>query len=193
MPCAGCQKRRAERERISASLEDLKTLGASDDVFVIADGAIRKLRAAEWNLDTIKLLVFVPESFTPVCASEIGALQFWYERFAELGCEVIVCCPDGPQKIAEWYSSEESLSAFKGRTFSSFMLPLSLGLIDDGRCRRASVFVMPDGEMVRQEHFDKVGRSFEELHRMLYAYTTDSYCAEGWKSPAGGFLTKDNG
>ncbi len=158
---------------------------------MISGNSIRKMTAPQWGIDTHKLLVFIPEAFTPVCATEVGALDFWYDRFQELGCEVIVCCTDSPHRMVEWYNHEEAFTRRKFRTFSSYLLPLNLGLIEEGRAKRASVFITTAGEIIKQEHFAKVGRSFAELHRMLYGYTTASYCAEGWQSPADGFLIKE--
>jgi hypothetical protein len=45
-----------------------------------------------------------------------------------------------------------------------------------------------DGQVVKQEHFTNVGRSFAELHRTMYAHSTGNYCGEGWTSPEDGFL-----
>lgn len=186
MPCTSCQES-AEAKR-AAKQQDAALPMMANDIQVVDHNQVRPFEQSDWPADKHKLIIFYPETFTPVCASELGALNQWIPAFAELGCEVIAACTDPVQAIADWYIQEPLLAALKCLTFSSYLLPNRLGLVDHGRAKRASVFVMTDGEIVKQEHFGKVGRSFEELHRQMYGYTTDSYCAEGWQSPADGFL-----
>lgn len=162
---------------------------SSNDITVVVDNSIRKFEANDWSNDNHKLLIFIPQAFTPVCQTELGAMNDWYDEFAKLGCELIAVCTDPAGMLLDWQRAELALNNPKYKTFSSYLLPNRLGLLDTGRSKRASVFITKDGEVVKQEHFNKVGRSFAELHRMLYGYTTDSYCSEGWISPGDGFLT----
>lgn len=137
-----------------------------------------------------KLIIFYPKSNTPVCETEMGALEQWKPKFEELGVQVIAATIDFVPIIKQWFTSEDLLKNATYPVLSSRMLPQRLGLLrSDGSLRRSSVFIMKNGEQVKIEHFEKVGRSLAELHRMAYGYTTDSYCAEGWTSPADGFLT----
>jgi alkyl hydroperoxide reductase subunit AhpC len=120
----------------------------------------------------------------------MGALENWRPEFEKLGVHVIAATIDYVTTIKDWFTNDELLQDAKYPVISSRILPQRLGLLrSDGSLRRSSVFVMQNGEMVRIEHFDRVGRSLAELHRMAYAYTQDSYCAEGWQSPEDGFLT----
>lgn len=180
MSCAACEQR---------TTEDLANVHIdlpfnATDILAIDRREVRPLVDADWPTDKHKLLVFFPEIFTPVCQSELGALNQWASSFAELGCVIIAVCSDPALAIKDWYEQEPLLTNLDCLTFSSYLLPSRLGLVEGGRAKRSSVFVMQDGTTIKQEHFHKVGRSFAELHRMLYGYTTDSYCAEGWTSPA---------
>ncbi len=137
-----------------------------------------------------KLVIFYPKSNTPVCETEMGALEQWKPKFEELGVQVIAASIDFVPTIKQWFTTDKQLKDATYPVLSSRILPQRLGLLrSDGSLRRSSVFIMKDGEQVKIEHFEKVGRSLAELHRMAYGYTTDSYCAEGWTSPADGFLT----
>lgn len=160
------------------------------DIKVYQDGQMRGFsKALDFPEDKHKLIIFYPKSNTPVCETEMGALEKWRPEFEKLGVHVIAATIDLVPTISEWFTNEEQLKSAKYPVISSRILPQRLGLLrSDGSLRRASVFIMRDGENVRMEHFDKVGRSLAELHRMAYGYTTDSYCAEGWTSPDDGFL-----
>jgi alkyl hydroperoxide reductase subunit AhpC len=187
MACASCDRNKKPTVSLTQNSDKVKLFGAGD-VIVLQGGQRHKLTAEDWPNDKHKLIVFIPEAFTPVCATELGALNGWYDVFQELGCELMAACVDSPDRLQAWLDEEPQLADARYKMLSSYLLPLQLGVLDNGRAKRASVFVMKDGQVVKQEHFDKVGRSLAELHRMLYGYSTDSYCAEGWTSHENGFL-----
>jgi alkyl hydroperoxide reductase subunit AhpC len=186
MPCTSCQED-ADAKRQAAQLDAALPMHAND-LQVVEHNKIRPFNVDDWPADKHKLLVFYPQTFTPVCRTELGAINQWVKPFAALDCMLIAACTDQASAIADWYRHEALLHDLDCLTFSSYLLPVRLGLVDGNRAKRSSVFVMADGEIIKQEHFARVGRSFAELHRMLYGYTTGSYCAEGWQSLADGFL-----
>lgn len=188
MACTRCSENRQAKLQREKHLKH-NALVVDAEIRVIVNGAIAPFsQETHWSTDTHKLLIFIPEAFTPVCSTELGAMGRWQTEFEKLGCELILICTDPAERLLDWICSEPQLADASYKLFSSVVVPERLGLLKDGRSKRASVFVMTDGEVVKQEHFDKVGRSFAELHRMLYGYTTGSYCAEGWKGPEDGFL-----
>jgi len=186
MACASCGKQETPMEQRS------NPYNAGDIYVVQQDNEIRRLTEGDWSQDRHKLLIFIPEAFTPVCETELGALNKWIPEFNKLNTDVIAVCTDTAPKLQDWFASEPQLQKRDYNVFSSYKLPLNLNLIENGRAKRSSVFIMNTGEVVKQEHFHKVGRSLAELHRMLYGFSTDSYCAEGWQSPEDGFLTPPN-
>lgn len=186
MACASCKKKRKSPSLLQG-VQGSRLFGAGD-ISVLQEGNRHRFTAADWPADKHKLIIFVPEAFTPVCETELGALNAWYDAFQKLDCELYAASTDPIVRMEDWIGTEPLLSNPKYRILSSYLLPMQLGLLEDGRAKRSSVFVTRDGEVVKMEHFDKVGRSMAELHRMLHGYTTDSYCAEGWTSPEDGFL-----
>jgi len=160
----------------------------STDILVYDQGNIRDFNSSDWSSDRHKLLLFYPETNTPVCASEMGAVNSWIDSFNELGCDVYSVTADPIELVKQWYETNESLMNPKYKALSSYVLPSRLGIMNNNRAKRASVIITKDGDVIVQEHFLKVGRSIAELHRTLYAYTTDSYCGEGWQNPSDGFL-----
>lgn len=164
----------------------------SGDIMVYSNGDVRKLQADDWSNDRHKLILFFPQTFTPVCSTEMGAINDWVGAFNEQNCDVFAATTDPIHSVKDWYESEESLSNPQYKTLSSYILPTRLGIMHNGRAKRASVFITKDKDVIVSEHFMKVGRSIEELHRQIFAYNTDNYCAEGWTSPKDGFLKNDN-
>lgn len=192
MACASCSKSRRYRiESLNKTVvtpQDPHIFNATD-IKVYDQGRTGKFSADDWNNERHKLILFFPKTFTPVCKTEMGAINNWLPAFDELNCDVYGATADSIHLVQEWYEGDDLLKDAKYKVLSSYLMPSKLGLVDNGIVKRSSVFVMADGEIVKQEHFEKVGRSLAELHRMLYGYSTGSYCAEGWKDPSDGFLT----
>jgi mycoredoxin-dependent peroxiredoxin len=182
MGCASCDQKMQSRVHLSSGPQGMSLLGAND-IQIIENGQVRTLAAEDWPPDMHKLLIFIPEAFTPVCQSELGAMNDWYERFHELGCVLIAACVDSAARLLDWFNTEPLLADPTYKTLSTYQLPLSLNILENGRSKRATVFIPKNGEIVKQEYPLNVGRSFAELHRMVYAYTQDDYCGEGWQSP----------
>jgi len=118
----------------------------------------------------------------------MGALNQWVDEFDKLDVDVFGATADPIHAVKDWFESEETLKNPKYKVLSSYILPDRLNIMNNGRSKRASVFITREGDVVVQEHFMKVGRNIKELHRMMHGYTTDSYCAESWEDPSNGFL-----
>lgn len=187
MACASCGRRKRAGGYSEPSAMEFQPMGAAD-VMVYDNSDVRKLKAEDWPEDRHKLLLFFPETFTPVCQTEMGALNDWVKEFDKLGVDVFGATADPIHAVKDWYEQEEVLKDPQYKVLSSYILPTRLNIMNNGKVKRASVFITKDGDVLVQEHFLKVGRSLKELHRMMFAYTTDSYCAEGWEDPSDGFL-----
>lgn len=193
MACSTCKRLKKGGGYITAKALETPPYGAADMmVYNPQERSTRRFAPSDWQEERHKLILFFPETFTPVCQSEMGNLNDWVEEFDKLGCDIFAATSDPIHAVKDWYESEESLADSNYRVISSYILPQRLNLIDGGKAKRASVFMMKTGDVVIQEHFLKVGRSLKELHRMLYAYTQDSYCGEGWTDPSSGFLDADD-
>lgn len=192
MACASCmRKKQKEGAYVQLKMVDDPPFAASD-IMVYDQGEVRKFVSNDWNKDRHKLILFFPETYTPVCETELGALNDWLEPFDKLGVDVFAATTDPIHSVKDWFESDELLQSAKFKVLSSYLLPARLGILNSGRAKRASVFVGTDGDTIIQEHFLKVGRSLKELHRTFFAFTTDSYCGEGWTDPSDGFLSDGN-
>jgi alkyl hydroperoxide reductase subunit AhpC len=94
---------------------------------------------------THKLPIFIPEAFTPVCASELGAISKWHGELQTLGCELIAACVDSPSRLLDWFDSEPQLQERQYKTFHSYQLTLKLNLLENGWSKRISVLIAKNG------------------------------------------------
>lgn len=192
MTCASCGRNKKGHGYIEPKAIEAPPMGAGD-IQVLDNGFVRRFdKTKDWLDNRHKLILFFPETFTPVCETEMGSLNQWVESFDQLDCDIYGATSDPIHAVKDWFEQEEVLKDPKYKVFSSYILPTRFNIMNNGRVKRASVFVTKEGDVVVQEHFLKVGRSIDELHRMMYGYSTGSYCAQGWKSPEDGFLTNDN-
>lgn len=186
VPCASCERRKKKQGYQEPKAFSSPPMGATD--IQVYDGSVRRFEDSDWNNDRHKLILFFPEIFTPVCYTEMGALKGWIDKFDKLNVDVFTATTDHISGVQDWYESEELLKDPNYRVLSSYILPTRLGIMDSGRAKRASVFITNQDDVIIQEHFKLVGRSLAELYRTYYAYTTGSFCAEGWQSELDGFL-----
>lgn len=193
MACASCGRNKKGHGYIEPKSKDIPPFSATDiQVFNPEDGTTRRFNESDFASDRHRLFLFFPETFTPVCQTEMGNLNDWVAEFDKLGVDVYGATTDPIHAVKDWYTQEEILKDSKYKVISSYMLPSRLGITNGGKAKRASVFMTMEGDVVIQEHFLKVGRSIKELHRMMYGYVQDSYCAEGWQDPSDGFLSDDD-
>lgn len=190
MGCAACAKKHSYTDGYVNKRANSFPPYNSNDISVYYEGIIRPFSSSDWNLDRNKLLLFYPETNTPVCESEMGAINDWVDKFDELDCDIYSVTTDHIGLVKQWHEDEESIKNPRYRALSSYLLPSRIGILNGNRSKRASVIITKDNDVIVQEHFMKVGRSLTELHRNLFGYTADSYCAEGWESPEDGFLEK---
>lgn len=193
MSCTSCGRNKKGVGYNQPKVLDIPPFGANDiSVYEPTSNLTRKYNSSDFNSNRHKLFLFFPETFTPVCTTEMGNLNFWVEEFDKLNTDVFGATTDPIHAVKDWYETEEALKDSKYKIISTYMLATRLGITNGSRAKRASVFMTKDGDVVIQEHFLKVGRSLKELHRMMYGYIQDSYCAEGWKDPSDGFLENGN-
>ena len=192
MGCTACSKKHSYSDGYINKKANYVPPYNANDISVYENGIIRQFSANDWKPTRHKLLLFYPETNTPVCQSEMGAVDDWVDRFDELNCDIYSVTTDPIGLVKQWYEEEESLRNPRYRALSSFLLPSRIGLMNGGKAKRASVIITNKHDVIIQEHFMKVGRSISELHRNLFGYTTDSYCAEGWQGLESGFLENKN-
>ncbi len=136
---------------------------------------------SELNLSSYEggwlVLLFYPGDFTFVCATEVSAAAENYEAFKSLGVEVITLSVDSPHVHKAWSEQELNKITEKPIRFPMATDPCGkigqlYGVFDETENldQRACFIIDPEGvvqaSLITQM---SVGRSFEELFRLLSA------------------------
>lgn len=134
------------------------------------------------------VLVFYPRDFSLVCPTELTALSARIEDFRKRGCEIIGVSSDSVETHERWIASPRSQGGLGGLAFA-------LAADESGKtCRDYGVYlewqhvalrglfiVDPNGVLQYQVvHNLSVGRSSEEVLRVLSALQTGGLCSEDW-------------
>lgn len=149
----------------------------ANDIQMVDNGETRRFTPDDWNPERHKLILFIPDITTPICATEFAELSKWVSDFNEIGCDVFGASTDPIGLIKDTVDNENLLQAENFKMLSTYLLPSRLKIMNGGKAKRASVFVTHDNEVVVQEHFMTVGRSIQELYRTLEGYASGEYCA----------------
>jgi peroxiredoxin 2/4 len=117
------------------------------------------------------VLFFYPADFTFVCPSEMLAFDAAVPALAELDTELLGVSTDSVHSHIAWMEFHVGQLSFPLASDRTQVVSRAYGLLDDqGQSGRAVVIVDPEG-VVRYEvvHDDRVGRSVEEITRVLTA------------------------
>jgi peroxiredoxin (alkyl hydroperoxide reductase subunit C) len=132
-----------------------------------------------------RVFVFYPKDFTFVCPTELAGFGRLAGDFDDRDTTLLVGSTDSEFVHLAWKQSHDDLRGLPCPMFSDLRRDLSqkLGILDaDGVCKRAT-FVVDPQDVIRfvSVNDGKVGRSPEEVLRVLDALQTDELCACNWK------------
>lgn len=151
---------------------------------VAADGAVKpfsiKDAAGKWAL-----VVFYPFSFTGVCGSELAALKRRVAEFDERGVQVVGVSCDSVHVQKQWIAKDfDGKLPFPLAGDYKKELASALGILhpDVGCSFRATFVVSPEGVIRGYAVNDlPIGRSTDEMLRLLDAYQSGGACLVDWK------------
>lgn len=132
-----------------------------------------------------KVVFFWPKDFTFVCPTEIAAFGRLENEFAERDAQLLGVSTDSEFVHLAWRRNHDDLRDLPFPMVSDIKRELSaaLGIIDEseGVAQRATFIVDPDN-IVRFVYVTdlNVGRSPEEVLRVLDALQTDELCPCNW-------------
>ena len=132
-----------------------------------------------------RVVFFWPKDFTFVCPTEIAAFGALEEEFADRDAQVLGASTDTDFVHLAWRSSHDDLKALPFPMLADNKRELSeaLGILDknEGVAQRATYIVDPDG-IIRFVYVTdlNVGRSPDEVLRVLDALQTDELCPCNW-------------
>lgn len=149
----------------------------------------------EMNLADLKgkwsVLVFYPADFTFVCPTELEELADNYDKFQEIGANVISVSTDTVYVHKAWHDTSKAISKIKypmiadptGKVCREFGTMIE----EEGLSLRGTFIINPEGKLVSFEMNDNsIGRSAKELLRKLqaakYVYEADGeVCPASWE------------
>src|SRR6186713_2311963 len=140
-----------------------------------------KSDAGKW-----KVVFFWPKDFTFVCPTEIAAFGKLNKEFADRDTQVLGASLDSEFVHLAWRKDKEELRDLPFPMLADIKRELStqLGILDPeaGVAQRATFVVDPEG-VIRFVYVTdlNVGRSPEEVLRVLDALQTDELCPCNWK------------
>ena len=133
-----------------------------------------------------KVVFFWPKDFTFVCPTEIAAFGALAKEFAARDAQVLGVSIDSEFVHLAWRRERDELKRLTFPMLSDLKRELSarLGILDPqaGVAQRATYIVDPQG-LIRFVYVTdlNVGRSPEEVLRVLDALQTDELCPCNWK------------
>ena len=133
-----------------------------------------------------KIVFFWPKDFTFVCPTEIAAFGRLEKEFAARDAQVLGVSIDSEFVHLAWRREKDELKSLPFPMLSDLKRELSgrLGILDPqaGVAQRATYIVDPQG-VIRFVYVTdlNVGRSPEEVLRVLDALQTDELCPCNWK------------
>ncbi|MCU0245105.1 MAG: peroxiredoxin [Bryobacter sp.] len=133
-----------------------------------------------------KIYFFWPKDFTFVCPTEIAAFGKANKEFAARDAQVLGGSTDSEFVHHAWRTHHPDLKDLPFPMLADIKHELSsaLGILDPkaGVCQRATYIVDPEG-IIRFAYVTdlSVGRSVEEVIRVLDALQTDELCPCNWK------------
>ncbi len=131
------------------------------------------------------VMFFWPKDFTFVCPTEIAAFNKAVGEFKDRDTQLIGASTDSEFVHAAWRRDHEDLRDLKFPMLADTSKSLSeeLGILtaDEKVCYRATYIIDPEGMVRWVSAYDlSVGRSVEEVLRVLDALQTDELCPCNW-------------
>ncbi len=133
-----------------------------------------------------KLYFFWPKDFTFVCPTEIAGFAALNTEFDQRDCQILGCSIDSEYVHLAWRSQHPDLRELPFPMLSDLKRNLceQLGILDlnGGVAQRATFLVDPE-DVIRFVYVTdgSVGRSPQEVLRVLDALQTDELCPCNWK------------
>lgn len=137
------------------------------------DNEIKKIKLSDYKGKWI-ILFFYPADFTFVCPTELGELADNYEKFKELGAEIISVSTDTAFVHKAWHDNSKTIKKIKfpmladpnARVCKSY----ETFIPEEGLSVRATFLIDPEGIIKAYEfHDNSIGRNSKEILRKLQA------------------------
>mgnify|MGYP005623508777 FL=1 len=120
------------------------------------------------------VLFFYPADFTFICPTELEDLAMKYEKFKELGAEVLSVSTDTVFVHKAWHDNSEAIKKIKfpmvADPTGAICKAYGTYIQEEGLSLRGSFVIDPNGILKAFEiHDNSIGRSIDELIRKIQA------------------------
>ncbi len=137
------------------------------------EGQIKKVSLDDYKGKWV-IVFFYPADFTFVCPTELGEMADNYEKFKELGAEILSVSTDTAFIHKAWHDSSETIKKIKFPMVADPTHEISWKyntlIEEEGVALRGSFLINPEGILKAMEiHDNSIGRSADELLRKLEA------------------------
>ncbi len=127
---------------------------------------------------------FYPKDFTFICPTELVEFNRRLSDFADRDCDVVGGSTDNEYSHLAWCKSHDDLKGLKYPLIGAQKLAFDLGIVDpvENVCLRSTFLVDPHGVIQWSASYPlSVGRSVDEVLRVLDAVQSDELCPCNWK------------
>lgn len=137
------------------------------------DGEFKQVNLKDYSGKWV-VLAFYPADFTFICPTELARFADEYEKFKDVGAEVLSVSTDTEFVHKAWWDNSESIKKIKfpmladptGKMCRNYGTYIS----EDGLSLRASIIINPEGIIKSIDmHDNSIGRSVNEVLRKLKA------------------------
>jgi alkyl hydroperoxide reductase subunit AhpC len=141
------------------------------------------------------VLFFYPGDFTFVCPTELAAFAKRHDEFAAEDAVVLAASTNSCFSHRAWFETDPRLARVRYPVIADTLhdLSRSFGVLrDDGTVHRGTFIIDPSGVLLHMsitEH--DVGRSVDEVLRLLRAFRTGAMCPADW-SPGDATLSGED-
>jgi alkyl hydroperoxide reductase subunit AhpC len=141
------------------------------------------------------VLFFYPRDFTFICPTELAAFAERHQDFLGERAVVLAASTDSYFSHKAWFESDPRLAGVQYPVIADTAHELSRSfdvLLEDGATHRGTFIVDPTGVLLHMsinEH--DVGRSVDEVLRILRAFRTGALCPADW-APGKATLTSED-
>lgn len=127
-----------------------------------------------------------PKDFTAICPTEVVGFNESFPDFQERNVRILGASTDSHYLHLAWRRSTPELQAVRYPLLADpeFQLSKSLGILDEeeGIAYRATYIIDPEGIIRWISVYDlHVGRSIDEVLRVVDALLTEEHCACNWR------------
>jgi len=130
------------------------------------------------------LLFFYPRDFTFVCPTELKSLAHFQKEFSAEDCEIVAASTDSAFSHKAWFEKDlpEVKYPILADTAHTLARDYNILIESEGTALRGAFLIDPKGILQYATISNlNVGRSAEELLRILQAFKTGGLCPANWK------------